>query len=229
MNVKKTARPEGRRVAVGFALLMVLAGAPVLPVATAAAATTAAGVDTSGPAELIRSASDVMLKDLDANRAAYRKDRTKLYELVDRVLLPNFDVNFAAQQVLGKYWRTADAQQRDRFVKAFYRSLMQTYSDAMIEFTGDRIRFLPFQGDPAATRATVRTEVRRDGGSSVKVNYTLRKTEAGWKAFDVVIEGISYVKSFQEDFAAELDQKGIDSLTQRLESGGTAARPASRT
>ena len=226
---RNNARPEGRRVAVGFALLMLLASSPLLRSTDALAATTAAGVDTSGPAEMIRSASDVMLKDLDANRAAYRKDRTKLYELVDRVLLPNFDVNFAAQQVLGKYWRAASEQQRDRFVKAFYRSLLQTYGDAMLEFTGDRIRFLPYQGDPTATRATVRSEVRRDGGSSVKVNYSLRKTESGWKAFDVVIEGISYVKSFQEDFASELEQKGLESLTQRLETGAAAARSAPRT
>ena len=217
--------PTRRRALALCAVVMLLAGLSAAPVVAQNAA--ASGVDTSGPVELIRSASDVMLKDLDANRTAYRKDRSKLYALVDRVLLPNFDVNFAAQQVLGKHWRNADAQQRERFVKAFYESLMQTYSDAMIEFTGDRIRFLPYQGDPAANRATVRTEIRRDGGSSVKVNYSLRKTDAGWKAFDVVIEGISYVKSFQEDFAAELDQKGLDALISRLESGG-AVRPASR-
>jgi len=217
--------PTRRRALALCAVVMLLAGLSAAPAVAQTAA--ASGVDTSGPLELIRSASDVMLKDLDANRATYRKDRSKLYALVDRVLLPNFDVNFAAQQVLGKHLRNADAQQRERFVKAFYGSLMQTYSDAMIEFTNDRIRFLPYQGDPAANRATVRTEIRRDGGSSVKVNYSLRKTEAGWKAFDVVIEGISYVKSFQEDFAAELDQKGLDALITRLESSG-AVRPASR-
>ena len=79
-----------------------------------------------------------------------------------------------------------------------------------------------------AARATVRTEIRRDGGSIVKVNYSLRKTEAGWKAWDVVIEGISYVKSFQEDFGPEVEQKGLDSLIQRLESSASAAKPAKR-
>jgi len=198
----------------------------VLPVTARAAA---GAVDTSGPAELIRTASEVMLKDLETNRSAYRKDPAQLYKLVDDVLLPNFDVNFAAQQVLGKHWRAADATQRERFVKAFYKSLLHTYGDALIDFTNDRIRFLPYQGEAGAARATVRTEIRRDGGSSIKVNYSLRKTEAGWKAWDVVIEGISYVKSFQEDFASELDTKGLDALIQRLESAsGAAVRPARR-
>ncbi len=196
--------------------------------AHAALGAAGAMVDTSGPAQLIKTASDVMLKDIDANRSRYRQDKAQLYKLVDDVLLPNFDVDFAAQQVLGKHWRNADEQQRARFIKAFYRSLLQTYGDAMVDFTGDRIRFLPFQGDPAAARATVRTEIRRDGGSIVKVNYSLRKTEAGWKAWDVVIEGISYVKSFQEDFGPEVEQKGLDSLIQRLESSGSAVKPVKR-
>ncbi len=194
--------------------------------AVGALAAPAGVVDTSDPDKLIRTASDAMLKDIDAHRAAYRKDKTQLYKLVDDVLLPNFDVNYAAQQVLGKHWRNADEQQRSRFIKAFYQSLLQTYGDAMIDFTGDRIKFLPFQGDPAAARATVRTEIRRDGGAIVKVNYSLRKTESGWKAWDVVIEGISYVKSFQEDFGPEVDQNGLDALIRRLETG--SARPAAR-
>jgi phospholipid transport system substrate-binding protein len=63
----------------------------------------------------------------------------------------------------------------------------------------------------------VRTTVKRSNGQVVPVNYSLRLTEQGWKAWDVVIEGISYVKSFREDFGAEIDQKGIDAVIQRLE------------
>ena len=204
----------------------VLAGLAGACLAAGVWAAPAATVDTSDPEKLIRTASDAMLKDIDAHRPAYRKDKAQLYKLVDDVLLPNFDVNYAAQQVLGKHWRNADEQQRSRFIKAFYQSLLQSYGDAMVEFTGDRIKFLPFQGDPAAARATVRTEIRRDGGAIVKVNYSLRKTESGWKAWDVVIEGISYVKSFQEDFSPEVEQNGLDALIRRLETGST--RPAAR-
>jgi ABC-type transporter MlaC component len=51
----------------------------------------------------------------------------------------------------------------------------------------------------------------------------LHKTPDGWKAWDVVIEGISYVKSFREDFGAEIDQKGLDAVIDRIEKGGTPA------
>ncbi len=191
----------------------------------APAAFSADPVDTSGPSQLIESASKSMLKDLDANRAKYRQDRAGLYKTVDEVLLPNFDVNYAGQQVLGPTWRTATPEQRERFIKAFYRSLLTTYGDALLEFTGDKMKILPYSGDAAAPRATVRTQIRRDGGDVVAVNYSLRKADAGWKVWDVVIEGISYVKSFQQDFGAEVAQKGLDSLIQRLEGDVKAGKP----
>ncbi len=202
------------------ALLLTLAPVVGLPAA--------AVIDNSSPQKLIDTSSRALLADLDANRASYRKDITGLYKVIDKVFLPHVDVDFAAQQVLGKYWRTATPEQRKRFVNTFYHSLLTTYGDALLDFTGDRMKVLPFQGDAAAPRASVRTEIKRSNGATVAVNYSLRKTEAGvWKVWDVVIEGISYVKSFREDFGQEIDQKGLDALLKRLETSGVA-KPAEK-
>ena len=187
----------------------------------------AAAIDNSDPVKLIETSANTMVAELESRRAEFRKDPAKLAALVDRVLLPNFDVDHAARLVLGRHWRTATPQQRQRFIDAFYGSLMNNYGDALLEFTGDRIKVLPSPVAADATSATVRTEVRRSNGQKVPVNYTLRKTDAGWKVWDVVIEGISYVKSFREDFGAEIDQKGLDAVIQRLESQSRVARTGS--
>jgi phospholipid transport system substrate-binding protein len=63
--------------------------------------------------------------------------------------------------------------------------------------------------------------VKRATGDKVPVDFSLRKTDTGWKAWDVVIEGISYVKSFRTDFAAEIQQKGLDEVITRLEQDGS--------
>lgn len=183
---------------------------------------------TLGPQELIQKVSQDMLRDLTGNREALRKDPAQLRALVDRHLLPYFDTDFAARLVLGKHWRTATEEQRKRFIDAFYQSLMRNYGDALLEFTDDRIRFFPFKGDPNADTATVRTEVKRDDGTPVPVNYSLRRTESGWKAWDVTIEGISYVRNFRNDVGAEIDQRGLASVIERLEAearGETQNRP----
>lgn len=182
-------------------------------------------VDASGPGQLIESAANSMLKELDAHRAEYRKDPKKIEQLVDEVLLPHFDTEYAARLVLGAHWRTASASQRERFIRGFYQSMLRNYGSALAEFTGDRLKVFPAQIAPDGQRATVRTEVRRSNGERVPVNYSLRKTDSGWKAWDVTIEGVSYIKSFREDFGAEIDQKGLDAVIERLEQG---AAPASQ-
>ena len=182
---------------------------------TKASPVNASVVNASEPNALIETAANAMVSELESRRVELRKDPAKLGELVDRILLPH--VNHAARLVLGKHWRTATPEQRQQFIDAFYGSLMSNYGDALLEFTGDRIKVLPTPVPAAAVSASVRTEVRRSNGTRVPVNYSLRKTEAGWKVWDVVIEGISYVKSFREDFGAEIDQKGLDAVIQRLQ------------
>ena len=188
-------------------------------------ATPTAAPSTLGPQELVENSAKRMLVELDANRAMYAKDPAKLDALVANVLLPNFDTEYAARLVLGQTWRTATPEQRKRFVDAFYHSLLHNYGSALVNFTADRFNILPYKGDPSDTMATVRTEVKRESGEKVPVNFSLRKTDGVWKAWDVVIEGISYVKSFRTDFASEIQQKGLDEVIARLEAGQKPAAP----
>ena len=195
---------------------LMLAGMLSLAAVPAAAvfATDAAG---PGPQEIVQNSAQKMLTELDQNRAAYRKDPAKLDELVANVLLPTFDSEYAARLVLGQSWRTANDDQRKRFVNAFYKSLLHNYGEALIDFTADRFVVLPYKGDPADTQASVRTEVKRSNGDKVPVSFTLHRVDGTWKAWDVVIEGVSYVKSFRTDLGAEVQQKGLDEVIARLE------------
>ena len=182
-----------------------------------APAPSAPASSVSSPEQLVENSAKRMLMELDANRAQYAKDPAKLDNLVATVLLPNFDSEYSARLVLGQSWRTATPDQQKRFVDAFYHSLLHNYGNALLNFTADRLIILPYKGEPGDTQATVRTEVKKESGEKVPVNFSLRKTDAGWKAWDVVIEGISYVKSFRTDFAAEIQQKGLDEVINRLE------------
>jgi len=207
----------------GFIAGLLGAGGALAADATAAAP---ASIDASGPSQLIESAANILLSGIDARRAEFRKDPTGLYKLVGETLLPNFDTPYAAQLVLGKHWRDATPDQRKRFVDAFYNSLLYTYGDAMVDFTADRLKVLPTRVVPTDERATVRTEIKRSNGTKVAVNYSLRKVNGVWKAWDVVIDGISYVKSYREDYGAEVEQKGLDAVIARLEARAQSAKSA---
>ena len=206
--------------------MLVVAGlVPVIPAHSADPTPAAAPANTTGPQELMESVAQALLKELEKNREALRKDPAALRAVVDQNLLPHFDTDYAGQLVLGKHWRQATSAQRKRFIDAFYQSLMRNYGEALLEFTPDRMKILPFKGDPNASSATVRTLVRRSDGTQVPVNYSLRKTPSGWKAWDVTIEGISYVKNYRNDIGAEVAQKGLDSVIQRLEAQNATPKP----
>jgi phospholipid transport system substrate-binding protein len=176
-----------------------------------------------GPSELVESAAQSMLEGLDADRAGYRQDPSKVGGLVEKYLLPHFDIQYSARLVLGMHWRDATPEQRQRFIDAFYHTLVDNYGSALVDFTSDRLRVFPTKVEAETDRATVRTEVTRNNGDKVAVNYSLRKTDAGWKAWDIVIEGISYVRSFREDYGAAIDQQGLDAVIERLEKKGNSS------
>jgi len=208
-----------------LALAATVLGALLVQGSSAWAANDENGVDASTPSTLVDTVARTILTEIDAHRADYRKDSVKLDKLVSRVLLPHFDTDYAAMLVLGKHWSTATPEQRKRFTDGFYHSLLHNYGTELVEFSLDRLQVLPYRGDAAATSASVHTLVRRSSGAQVNVNYSLRRTEQGWKAYDVTIEGISYVKSFRDDFGAEIDQKGLDAVIDRLEKDFSLAAP----
>lgn len=187
------------------------------PIALAGVAWAADAVPGPAPQQLIESAATRLLQALDADREAARKDPKRVERMVDEILLPSFDTDYSARLVLGKHWRNASPEHRRQFIDAFYQSLLRNYGSALAAFTADRMVVLPFRGDLASGQAIIRTEVKRNDGTRVPVNYTMRATPAGWKAWDVTIEGISYVRNFRNDVGAEIDQRGLASVIERLE------------
>ena len=200
-------------------------GAPM----AAGAAQDAGGAAAGGgadeqPSQVVENVAQRFLKDLDAHRAQFSQDPKALRAAVDRDVLPYFDIEYSARLVLGRYWRTATPQQRKEFVDAFENSMFANYGNALLGFRTDRLRVIPTKVGAEDKNALVRTEIRRDDGSSVKVNFALRRTSNGWKAWDVILEGISYVKSFRDDFGAQIEAQGLDAVIQRLKRGEKPAQ-----
>ena len=132
-------------------------------------------------------------------------------------MLPRFDRKTAAQQVLARHWRSASAEQRTRFIEAFYTILVNRYADGVLDFEPDRIKVLPFRGDASKRTATVKTTVDLEDGTNVSVNYTLINKKPGWMMFDVTIEGVSYIRNFRTEFDAEIKASSLEDVIVRLE------------
>ncbi len=171
------------------------------------------------PQQVVEETANAILTALNGRHDELRDDPEALYNVVDDILLPRFDVQFAGAYVLGKYRRNANAEQKKRFIRAFYRSLVQRYADGLLEYRQNSVEFLPFKPSTKPTRATVRTVVTLTDGTKTPVDYGLRETKQGWKVYDVVIEGISYLQNNRKIVTAEIAKNGLDNLINRLESG----------
>lgn len=167
--------------------------------------------------QVVEATMNNISRQLDGRRDELAANKTELYALIDHELLPKFDVDYAGRLVLGKAWRSATPAQRKRFVEVFYNFLLRSYATAILKFEQDDIRILPPRTPPKDGRIVVQTEMRMPDGGVVPVHYAMHSTPGGWKAFDVRIEGISYVQNYRNQFNAEIAAKGLDALIARLE------------
>jgi len=187
----------------------------VIPVAVAA----------TDPLSLVKDTSERMLTAIKAERATIDKDKGRLFTLVEEIVLPHFDFNRMAKMVLGKYWRRASDEQRRRFAEEFRFLLVRTYAASMLEYTDQKIDYLPYRAGPDADEATVQTEVEQDGGFPVPIDYKLFRDNGEWKVYEVVIDGVGLVINYRSSFATEIRGKqGLDGLISKLKSRNDEAR-----
>jgi phospholipid transport system substrate-binding protein len=177
----------------------------------------ASAADYVSPDTVITGAMSELQAEMEGNRDQYRENPALLRGVVDKIFLPRFDTVFAAQRVLGKYWPVASDSERQRFIDVFYRYLVNSYSSYLLDFRGDEVEVSPYAGMPGDKYPRVKTTVILTKGDKASVDYVLRDAGGEWKVIDVVVEGISYVRSYREDFSPEIADKGLDAFITRLE------------
>lgn len=173
--------------------------------------------DTPAPDVLIRNTSQQVLKALEDQHEQLEKDPNKVYMLVDEIILPNIDFEKMAQLVLGKNWRKATPAQQQAFTAEFRQLLVRTYSTSLSDYTGQKVQYLPFRMAQGDTDVTVKTIVDQKNSVPVHVDYSLYLKNAGWKVYDIKIDGLSLVTNHRSTFNNEIRNNGIDGLIKRLE------------
>lgn len=177
------------------------------------------------PEGLVRSTTDVILAEIKNNREVYARDYAKLYKMADEKVLPHFDFRRMSQWVLGRSWRDATPEQRDRFVAAFRNLLVRTYSTALLNYKDQEIVYLPATRAAASDEALVKTAVKQSGGQpDIPIHYSFYKNKDGaWKVYDVTIEGVSLVTNYRSVYSTKIRDKGIDTLIKEINDGNKKA------
>lgn len=191
-------------------------------------ALTVVAAEEGTPNAVIETTASKLAEQLEGRQAYYAAHPTELNALVDELLLPGFDVDYASKLVLGReHWTAATPEQRERFAQAFYGFLVRTYAKGLIGFdqTAMRVDAQP-RYSKDGRKALVRTRLALVAGEGVEINYALRNSPAGWKMYDVRIDGVSYIQNYRNQFDAEIGARGIQAVIDRLEAEAAAAAPA---
>lgn len=179
------------------------------------------------PEELVRKTAEVILAEIKANRAVYAKDYAKLYKMADEKVLPHFDFRRMSQWVLGRAWKDATQEQRERFTAEFRDLLVGTYSQALLNYTDQEIIYLPVQRKADDTEVTVKTEVKQSSGPNIPIHYSFYKNKEGaWKVYDISIEGVSLVTNYRSVYATKVRDKGMDGLIAEIAANNKKKREA---
>lgn len=176
----------------------------------------ALAADDAPATALVRETATTVLTRLRADSSATPENPQRLYALAEEVVLPNFDFTRMSQRVLGKHWRTASPDQRQRFIVEFKTLLVRTYATAVSDYREAEIAFLPARElSPEVYR--VRSTVDRGAGApALQVDYDVYKNAEAWKVFDVAINGVSLVVSYRSGFNNDIGKLGMDGLIDQI-------------
>jgi phospholipid transport system substrate-binding protein len=176
-----------------------------------------------GPEELVKKVTQEVMDTIKSDKQLAAGDRQRAIKLAEEKILPHVDFEEATRLAVGRGWAQANPEQKKKLVAEFRNMLVRTYSNALQPYEGQQMKVLPVRMKSGDSEVTVRNQFIRSGGKPVLLDYSMRKTDKGWKIYDIVVEGVSLVLTYRSEFDAVVKQEGIDGLIKRLAQKNTPA------
>jgi phospholipid transport system substrate-binding protein len=192
-----------------FAHVVAVLAAAVLAFAPSAQAQEA-------PDALVKRVSQEAIDLIKSDPKLQAGDPARVREVIESRLLKHFDFTRMTALAMGRNWRQANPEQQKRLTDEFRTLLVRTYSNALTQYRDEKIEVKPFRSEANAEDVIVRTEVVRAGKPPVQIDYGMTKTAEGWKAYDVVVGGVSLVTNYRDEFNEQVKAGGVDGLIKTL-------------
>ena len=213
-----TVAPIGRRDLLGLAIIGSVAALPWRP----ANAQTLGDASATAPIEQLDSA---LLTEMKAGSNTPFDDCYRaLAPVIERV----FDLDAVLAASIGLSWATLPAEQKALLAAAFRRYTVSSYATSFNSYNGQSFQVSPAVRTLANGEVVAQSRLVRTDGSSVKLDYVMRRGPSGWQAVDVLMDGsISRVAVQRADFRGLLSSGGVEALVAGLQhkvanlSGGT--------
>ena len=177
---------------------------------------TQARANDLAPDELVKNTTQEVISVIKQDKDIQAGDRAKIYALVEEKVLTHFDFRRMSQLAMGKNWRQATPEQQEALIKEFRSLLVRTYAVSLSQYRDQKIEIKPTKLEPDAKDATVKSVFLQNGREPVTVDYVMYKLPAGWKVFNITIEGVSLVENYRSTFNEQVRKSGVDGLIKTL-------------
>jgi len=189
-----------------------------------------AGAAEGSASTVVQRTSEHVLTQIKQRRAEFKADENVLQRFVHDEMDKVLDQPYTARLVLGLHARTATPEQIDAFSKALSDNLTRRYARALLEMDGKTtVKVLGETSLRGGKIIRAKTEISRAAGAPIAVDYLMRDVDNQWRAFDVIVEGISYVQTFRSQFDPLIREKGLAQVTTDLSEGRIDANPDAQT
>jgi len=168
------------------------------------------------PDALVKRVAEDVLATIRADKDLQAGNPAKVKQLIETRLVPYFDTARMTALAMGRNWRAANPEQQKQLTEQFQTLLIRTYSNALTNYRDNTMNYKPLRTNPGDAEVVVRTEVTRPGQAPVQIDYSMEKTPQGWKAYDVVVAGVSLVTNYRDEFNDIVKTSGIDGLVKTL-------------
>jgi phospholipid transport system substrate-binding protein len=169
------------------------------------------------PDALVKNVTEQVLSILRHDPGIRAGDRERAVSVIETRVAPHFDFVRMTSLAVGRAWRQADAQQRQKLTAEFRTLLVRTYANALLAYRNQTVSFKPSPQRPQGAEATVRAEIDKPGAQPISLDYSLARSGGDWKVFDVAIDDVSLVTNYRGEFADEVAKGGVDALVRALE------------
>ena len=168
------------------------------------------------PDALVKRVAEDVLQTIRSDKELQAGNQAKVKQVIETKLVPHFDFNRMTALAMGRNWRSATPEQQKQLADQFRTLLVRTYSGALSSYRDNTMDYKPLRMNPGDTDVIVRTSVQRAGQAPVQIDYSMEKTPDGWKAYDVIVAGVSLVTNYRDEFNDTVKSSGVDGLIKAL-------------
>jgi len=169
------------------------------------------------PDALVKRIAEETLATIRADKELQTGNPAKVKSLIESKLVPHFDTARMTALAMGRNWRSASPEQQKELTEQFKTLLIRTYSNALTNYRDNTMSYKPLRANAGDSEVVVRTDVTRPGQAPVPIDYSMEKTPEGWKAYDVVVAGVSLVTNYRDEFNDTVRSSGVDGLIKALQ------------